>query len=133
MLLSKYGRNGILSRLENMGTMNSHLVDKPEVSMKKALVVVLMIIVVLSIAGCAPGPNSFINTNSDKGYVPGFWYGLWNGATSPVTFIISLFNSKVQMYEVHNNGGWYNFGFILGISVAFGGSAGGAARRRRNR
>ena len=28
-----------------------------------------------------------------------------NGAISPVTFIISLFNSKVQMYEVHNNGG----------------------------
>jgi uncharacterized membrane protein len=101
--------------------------------MKKVLVAILLVIVVLSIAGCAPGPNSFTNTNNDKGYVPGFWYGLWNGMISPVTFIISLFNSKVQMYEVHNNGGWYNFGFILGISIAFGGSAGGAARRRRSR
>jgi hypothetical protein len=35
------------------------------------------------------------------------------------------------MYEVHNNGGWYNFGFILGMSIIFGGSAGGASSRRR--
>jgi hypothetical protein len=117
--------NGILE--------NSQFQQKPEVSMKKALAVALMVIAVLSIVGCAPGPNSFTNTNNDKGYVPGFWYGLWNGIISPVTFIISLFNGKVQMYEVHNSGGWYNFGFILGISIAFGGSAGGAARRRRNR
>jgi hypothetical protein len=35
------------------------------------------------------------------------------------------------MYEVHNNGGWYDFGFIFGIMIAFGGGAGGAASRRR--
>jgi uncharacterized spore protein YtfJ len=101
--------------------------------MKKAISIVLVAFILLSLAGCAPGPNSFVNTNNEKGYVAGFWYGLWNGAIAPITFIISLFNHKVQVYEVHNNGGWYNFGFMLGISVAFGGSAGGAARRRRNR
>jgi len=101
--------------------------------MKKAVLIVLITVVALGLAGCAAGPNSLANTNNDKGYVPGFWYGLWNGMISPITFVISLFNHKVQLYEVHNNGGWYNFGFILGISVAFGGSAGGAARRRRDR
>ena len=101
--------------------------------MKKALALILVAVVLISIAGCAPGPNNYVNTNNDKGFVPGFLYGLWNGIISPVTFIISLFNSKVQLYEVHNNGGWYNFGFILGVSVAFGGSAGGVARRRRDR
>jgi hypothetical protein len=89
------------------------------------------VLVLLALASCAPGPNSFVNTPSEKGYVPGFWYGLWNGIISPVTFVISLFNNKVQMYEVHNNGGWYNFGFILGVSIIFGGSAGGTASRRK--
>jgi len=31
---------------------------------------------------------------------------------------------------VHNNGGWYNFGFILGLSIILGGGARGTARRR---
>jgi len=48
-----------------------------------------------------------------------------------VTFMISLFNRGVQFYDVHNNGGWYNFGFILGIMLVFGGGAGGARSRRR--
>jgi hypothetical protein len=36
----------------------------------------------------------------------------------------------VTMYEVHNNGGWYNFGFLLGMMIILGGGGGGAARRR---
>jgi len=31
------------------------------------------------------------------------------------TFIISLFDPTVDIYEIHNNGGWYDFGFFLGI------------------
>ncbi len=61
----------------------------------------------------------------------GFWLGLWHGIISPVTFIISLFNRAVQLYDGHNNGGWYNFGFILGVSIVFGGGTGGASRSRR--
>ncbi len=99
--------------------------------MRKVLVLVVVILAALALAGCAPGPNTLAHTPNAKGFVPGFWYGLWNGIISPVTFVISLFDSNVQIYEVHNNGGWYNFGFILGISIAFGGSAGGAASRRR--
>jgi hypothetical protein len=34
------------------------------------------------------------------------------------------------MYEVHNNGGWYNFGFLLGMMILLGGGGGGAAARR---
>lgn len=47
-------------------------------------------------------------------------------AISPITFIISLFNGGVSVYEVHNNGNWYDFGFILGIATAFSGPASGA-------
>jgi hypothetical protein len=45
--------------------------------------------------------------------------------------VISLFTDTVSVYEVHNNGGWYDFGFILGVSAFFGGGGGGSARRRR--
>jgi len=99
--------------------------------MKTCAIVLLCVAMLVALAGCAPGPNGFVNTKSDKGWVPGFWYGLWNGIISPVTFIISLFNTRVQMYEVHNNGGWYNFGFILGVSIIFGGGARGSSYRRR--
>ena len=39
----------------------------------------------------------------------------------PVAFVISLFTDKVSVYEVHNSGGWYNFGFLLGAAVVWGG------------
>jgi len=39
----------------------------------------------------------------------------------------------VGVYEVHNNGGWYDFGFVLGLSMIFGGSGGGIIRGRRRR
>ena len=99
--------------------------------MKRVLLVLVVALVALGLAGCAPGPNTSVNTPSQQGYVPGFPTGLWHGVISPVTFVVSLFNSHVQPYEVHNNGGWYNFGFMLGVSIIFGGSVGGSASRRR--
>jgi hypothetical protein len=36
----------------------------------------------------------------------------------------------VQMYDVHNDGKWYNFGFLLGIAVIFGAISGGVFSRR---
>lgn len=53
----------------------------------------------------------------------GFWAGLWHGMISPITFIVSLFNPRVRIYEAHNRGRWYEFGFIIGASAAFGGGA----------
>lgn len=71
----------------------------------------------LLVAGCAAGPNTAVNTPGPEGTVAGFWLGLWHGLIAPITFIISLFHPKVQFYEVHNNGAWYNFGFVLGAGV----------------
>ena len=50
---------------------------------------------------------------------PGFWLGLWHGFIFPVAWVVSLFVSKVAIYAVPNDGGWYNFGYFLGI-VVFG-------------
>jgi hypothetical protein len=50
---------------------------------------------------------------------PGFVLGLWHGFIFPVAWIVSLFAPKVAIYAVPNNGGWYDFGYFLGI-VVFG-------------
>jgi hypothetical protein len=87
----------------------------------------------LLLAACAAGSNELAGTDPGSA---GFWLGLWHGVISPITFVVSLFNTNVNIYEVHNNGSWYDFGFILGVAGAFsgGGRASGAApgwRRRR--
>lgn len=95
-------------------------------------VIILMSIMVL-LSACAAGPNELRNTPDEDGEVAGFWKGIWHGLISPITFIISLFSKSVYVFEVHNNGGWYTFGFLLGASITFGGSGGGAARSRKKR
>lgn len=87
--------------------------------------------VLLLLAGCAAGPNDLKGAADAAGDLAGFWMGLWHGCIAFITFIISLFTDKVNVYEVHNNGGWYNSGFILGIMIAFGGSGGAAKRRKK--
>lgn len=99
--------------------------------MKRGLIAGIVVILVMLLAGCAPGPNTLTDRPDQEGEVAGFWMGLWQGIIAPVTFIISLFSDRVELYEVHNNGGWYNFGYILGMMIIFGGSGGGASRKRR--
>ena len=91
----------------------------------------LLLGAVLVLASCAAGPNPDVSSGAEAG----FWLGLWHGLIAPITFVISLFTDHVNIYEVDNNGNWYDFGFVLGLSCAFGGSAGGSAagRRRRSR
>ncbi|HET9810138.1 MAG TPA: hypothetical protein VFP53_00390 [Sphingomicrobium sp.] len=48
---------------------------------------------------------------------PGFLLGLWHGFIFPVAWIVSLFADRVAVYAVPNNGGWYDFGYFLGIVV----------------
>jgi hypothetical protein len=50
---------------------------------------------------------------------PGFLLGLWHGFIFPVAWVVSLFASSVAVYAVPNDGGWYDFGYFLGI-VVFG-------------
>lgn len=53
----------------------------------------------------------------------GFLGGLWHGIIAPVSFVVSLFSDSIAMYAVNNNGGWYDFGFVLGAGILFGGGS----------
>jgi hypothetical protein len=99
-------------------------------AMKSSAKWVYLVTLGLLLAACAPGVNAQLNTPSAEGLVAGFWRGLWHGVISPITLVVSLFSHNVQMYEVHNNGGWYNFGFLLGVAISFGGGAVGRNSRR---
>jgi hypothetical protein len=80
------------------------------------------------LAACAAGSNNVAHVNAP--HIAGFWLGLWHGIILPITFFISLFNHHLNIYDVHNNGNWYNFGFILGASIVFGGGSRASARKR---
>ncbi len=84
------------------------------------------------LARSVPGPNELAHQPDAQGKVAGFRQGLWHGFIAPFTFLVSLFNPKVHVYEVHNNGGWYNFGFLLGMSMFAGGGRGGRRAAARN-
>ena len=98
---------------------------------KRLLIVCLVVLGLFVLGGCTAGVNSAVDVLDVDGRVAGFWAGLWHGLISCVTFVISLFTNKVNIYEVHNSGNWYDFGFMLGISAILGGSAGSTRRRRR--
>lgn len=51
----------------------------------------------------------------------GFWNGIWHGTTSWFSFFGSLLNEDIVIYSANNNGGWYDFGFVLGAGIVGGG------------
>jgi hypothetical protein len=74
--------------------------------------------VFLVLTSCAAGDAQFTQDTP-----AGFWFGLWHGVISVISLIIHIFNENVVVYEVNNTGGWYDFGFLLGIICIWGGSS----------
>jgi hypothetical protein len=67
------------------------------------------------LVGCAAGnPQFTIEAPA------GFWVGIWHGMISCVTLVIGIFNDNVGVYEVDNTGGWYDFGFLIGVTMLWG-------------
>lgn len=88
--------------------------------MKKKIPFALFIVFVglmFLLSSCAPGNERFDAAPAN------FWAGLWHGFISLFTFIISLFNDNVAMYEVTNVGKLYNLGFIIGVIIFYGGGS----------
>ena len=45
----------------------------------------------------------------------GFWGGTWDGMIMVPSFIGSIIWDDVAVYDVNNNGAWYDFGFVGGF------------------
>ena len=45
----------------------------------------------------------------------GFWHGLWHGIIFPIAWVVSLFSESTAICAIYNNGGWYDFGFFVGV------------------
>ncbi len=92
--------------------------------MKKSLVYsLLLLITIVLVTGCAT--QSVTNVQDP----PGFWYGLLHGFIILFSFIISLF-TDYEIYAFPNAGAWYNFGYLLGVMIFFGGGGAGTKRRK---
>jgi hypothetical protein len=83
--------------------------------MNKTLMLLVILLTIVTLSGCMPNSNQYIDHNTGAG----FWMGLWQGWIAPISWLCSLFSDNINVYEVHNNGGWYNFGFCLGASIIF--------------
>ena len=75
-----------------------------------AAILIVTAALVLLAAGCAAGDPRFTAESP-----AGFWQGLWHGMISVIALIVGLFKDSVGVYEIHNNGSWYDFGFLIGV------------------
>ena len=66
----------------------------------------------IALSACARQVESAVAPDA-----PGFLLGLWHGFIFPVAWFLSLIVPEVAVYAVPNNGGWYDFGYFLGICV----------------
>lgn len=52
---------------------------------------------------------------------PGFWMGIVHGLVAPLALLGSIF-LDIRIYAFPNSGGWYDFGYVLGLFTSIGGS-----------
>lgn len=90
--------------------------------------IALISAVLLLLSGCAD-QVSFVEAATRQEV--GFWYGLWHGMILPFSWLVSLFDEDVAIYAIYNSGGWYDFGFVLGVMLFPGGCAGAKKGRFR--
>jgi hypothetical protein len=96
---------------------------------KKYLILALILCAIFLLTSCAPG-NYRWDPNMPGSKPANFWAGLWHGIIIIITFIISLFNKSVKIYEVNNYGWPYNLGFVLGVMISVGGGLRHTRKRR---
>lgn len=88
----------------------------------------LLFVFLLIISGCATAIDvEQCIVQEPEGFVGGFIHGL----ILPISFFFSLFDEETVIYAMNNNGGWYDFGFVLGASMTLGGSSKATCRKNK--
>lgn len=83
---------------------------------KYLLLILVLSVMLTSCADVSPHVDQCITSDPY-----GFWGGLWHGIILPFSWIGSLFSDNIAIYAYNNNGGWYDFGFTLGVGGIFSG------------
>jgi hypothetical protein len=96
--------------------------------MKSGLRTAAVIGLIVVLAACARQVPEGV---AHEATTPGFWWGVWHGFVFPFAWIGSLFDPKIAVYAVPNTGGWYDFGFFVGVCVLGGGSHFSGKKTRR--
>lgn len=94
--------------------------------MSKKVKMLFIVSLVLILSSCIPGDGAA--TLEDPA---GFFSGIWHGWIAPISLIVSIFNKSINIYEVHNSGFWYDFGFYIAILGGFGGFSLGRNKRKK--
>ena len=79
---------------------------------------VIFIAMLFIFSSCAAGNPRFAYDS-----LAGFWWGLWHGIIAVISLIVHIFNENVVVYEINNTGGWYDFGFLMGVITIWGGGS----------
>ena len=98
--------------------------------MNRAIRTAAVIGLLMLLAACARQVPEAVEHGAQA---PGFLWGLWHGFVFPFAWIGSLFDPDIAVYAVPNRGGWYDFGFFLGITVLGGGSHFSSKQARREK
>jgi len=77
----------------------------------KYLTLAILLLAIFVFSGCFPGDA----TPHERA---GFFSGVWHGLICVFTFIAGFF-TDMGIYEVNNNGRWYEFGYIVGVFLVF--------------
>ena len=90
---------------------------------KNILPLLLILLFAFILTGCAK------HNPVDITDLPGFFSGLLHGFIILFSFIVSLF-TDYKIYAFPNAGGWYDFGFLLGVMLFFGGGGAGSCKKK---
>jgi len=96
----------------------------------RSRIVGLSIFIAISLAAYATQP--LVENHANPMAFHGFFWGVWHGFIAWFSLIAHLFDPQTRVYAYPNGGGWYDFGFLLGVSMWAGGG-GASARGRRSR
>lgn len=92
---------------------------------KTIFLIIVASILLMAFTSCMPNPDQELTRAPS-----GFFKGVWHGWIAPISLIFGFFNDSTRIYDPHNTGWWYDFGFYMAVISGFGGLS--LARRNRD-